>query len=301
MPFVSLGIAIAGALFMERTPARARIAAGVAVLGFAVLTGIARVLESTRDSEAMRPKAARFIVSWAGQLSVQQALYFSAPFYIAAHPTFVHVPFFAALSIALVCASYDPLFFALARHPARLLVLQAAAAWWALVAILPMLGLSLVAAHATTALATLVAVGLAARGVGEAWPKAALEGLVAGGFVVAGAPFVPPAPLALGSIAIGTEVSARELRGAGEAFSAPRALVCHTSVRAPLGLDDRLFHDWTVDGRSVQRVALDVIGGRESGFRTWSRWSAPERGRVRCELVTSLGQTLGSVTAKVTD
>jgi len=56
---------------------------------------------------------------------------------------------------------------------------------------------------------------------------------------------------------------------------------------------------WTLDGRFIQEVKLTVSGGRETGFRTWSRLSRIRPGRYRCRVETTLGQVVGDVVADV--
>ncbi|MCB9649164.1 MAG: DUF2914 domain-containing protein [Deltaproteobacteria bacterium] len=57
-------------------------------------------------------------------------------------------------------------------------------------------------------------------------------------------------------------------------------------------------HEWWHDGARVDVVDLDVRGGREEGFRTWStkRNLGPRpQGRWRCRVVTAAGQVVGQI------
>jgi hypothetical protein len=111
-----------------------------------------------------------------------------------------------------------------------------------------------------------------------------------------GARFIPPAPLALGAATLAEDVVQRAPVGAAHTFHAPDALWCHTAIRAPLGLRDRLFHVWLRDGAEVARIPLEVVGGvRADGFRTWSRLRRPLEGTYRCRVETAVGQVVGEV------
>jgi len=119
--------------------------------------------------------------------------------------------------------------------------------------------------------------------------------------VLGGIAALPPAPLRIVSAKIGTGVSEREPVGVREHFATPpRELVCWTAVRAPRGLKDGLLHVWSHDGSVVRAVPVDVRGGRRAGFRTWSRhFVGNDRGRYRCDVITTFGQSLGGTTVTI--
>ncbi|MCA9555979.1 MAG: DUF2914 domain-containing protein, partial [Myxococcales bacterium] len=114
-----------------------------------------------------------------------------------------------------------------------------------------------------------------------------------------GGPLVPPAPLSLAEAAVGTLVVERWVSDPTERFEvAPPQITCATAIRAPRGLQDALRHEWWHDGARVDVVDLDVRGGREEGFRTWStkRNLGPRpQGRWRCRVVTAAGQVVGQI------
>jgi hypothetical protein len=65
---------------------------------------------------------------------------------------------------------------------------------------------------------------------------------------------------------------------------------------------DRLFHVWTRDGKPRVRVELSFRGGREAGFRTFSRITPGRHGagRYTCRVETESGQVLGGKTLRLT-
>ena len=121
------------------------------------------------------------------------------------------------------------------------------------------------------------------------------------------APFVPPAPLELTAVGIGSHIEQRELIDKSPTHARETDLVCHSAVKAPLGLKDTLVHKWRrSDGKHDEKlgdIALEVSGGREAGFRTWSKKKAPANGwrpgKYTCRVETATGQVLGYVTTTI--
>ncbi|HEX5657395.1 MAG TPA: DUF2914 domain-containing protein, partial [Polyangiales bacterium] len=137
----------------------------------------------------------------------------------------------------------------------------------------------------------------------RAWRK---WSLVAGAavpvlLVLGGVAAIPPAPLRVVRAQIGTGVVEREPVGVAAQFASVKELVCFTAIRAPRGLKDGLLHVWKRDGTLLQALPVNVQGGRRAGFRTWSRMrvSPGASGRYRCDVITTLGQTLGGVSVEV--
>lgn len=309
LPWLSLLTGVGGALLMNRSPERAWVVVVAALLAWALLAGLhlwERVLRD-REHAALAPSAkergARFALLLTSQLSVQQALLFPLPFYLRAVTWHAgHVAFLVTYAAALVVALWDPLYAAVAKRALTSFLLFSFAVFAGLAVVLPMLGLSnrvaLIAAGAATTVGVPALLWLRAR---SRWLRigAVAAALPAAGLSLVAAPLVPPAPLELVSAGIGTGVKERELVGAGQALVQPLDLYCHTAVKAPLGLHDELFHVWTRDGKTLDRVALNVRGGRAEGFRTWSRTRATAPGAHRCEVQTASGQVLGGTGATV--
>ncbi|MBI1946649.1 MAG: DUF2914 domain-containing protein [Deltaproteobacteria bacterium] len=309
LPWLSLATGVGGALLMNRTPERAWVVVIAALLAWALLVGLhlwERVLtERARRAgvASLRDRGARFALLLTSQLSVQQALLFPLPFYLRAVTWHVgHVVFLVVYAAALVAALWDPLYAAVTKRALTSFPLFSFAIFAGLAVVLPMLGLSnrlaLIVAGAATTVGVPALLWLRA---GSRWLRigAVCAALPAAGLSLVAAPLVPPAPLELVTAAIGTGVVERELVGAGAPLLHPIELYCHTAVKAPLGLHDGLFHVWTRDGKLLDRVALDVRGGRADGFRTWSKKRTPGPGDYRCQVQTASGQVLGGTDAAV--
>lgn len=114
-------------------------------------------------------------------------------------------------------------------------------------------------------------------------------------------PWVPPATLWVTDSAITHLVDSernpgRRLYNVSADDIANEGLYAFTAVRAPLGLRERIYHEWYHDGQLIDRIALEIAGGREAGYRSWSRKehfpSAPD-GRWDVRVTTEGGQMIG--------
>lgn len=310
LPWVSLCTGIGGALIMNRTPGRAWLVVAASVVGWAALFAVNLV---ERKADDVKSKRARFALMFGSQYATQTALFFPLPFYVkAASLTVGHGAFFAAYAVVVVTALWDPLYAkAMARAWAAFLV-HAFSFFVGLNMVLPVLGVSnrlaLWVAGAVTAVGVPVLVL-----VGVPRDKRALRWLVlpAALVVVAAArlaaPLVPPAPLELTAVGIGSRVEQRELVDKSASHARDADLVCHSAVKAPLGLKDKLVHAWrrsgAGDNERLGEITLDVSGGRELGFRTWSKKRPPANGwrpgRYTCRVQTETGQVLGYASTTV--
>ena len=309
LPWLSLLTGVGGALLMNRTPGRAWIVVVAAVVGWSMLVVFNIVERGWTDAPArsLSRRGARYALVLSNQVAIQQALLFPLPFYVrAAHVHPGHLAFFALYATALVVALWDPLFARALVRPAASVALQAWAAFVGLDMVLPVLGLSNERALLVAGLATAIAVPLGAllarthvtepTAPAGLWRARALAGVGALAIVVAAhyaGPWVPPAPLELVSVAIGTRVDDHELVDGAAVLEAPAQLACHSAIKAPLGLKDALVHVWDKDGRAFDRVPLDVRGGRDAGFRTWSIEHPTGAGVYTCSVETASGQVLG--------
>ncbi|MBL0843928.1 DUF5924 family protein [Pseudomonas mediterranea] len=131
-------------------------------------------------------------------------------------------------------------------------------------------------------------------------------GIGAAGWVLRS--WVPPATLWMTEVAISTqledrtpgdsfkEVSAAQIRGNG--------LYAYTAINAPRGLDERIYHVWQFNGKEVDRIALDIHGGRKEGYRAWThKQNFPDKpaGKWQVRVLTENGQMIGVLRFSVTD
>lgn len=306
LPVTSLAFSVTTATLMNRRPERAPLIVAVALLGWALVVVTTAVLRRTAADDHRRAKLQRFVSLVASQTLIGQALAFPLPFFALASswpPAWQHLPFALAYLIAVVVTAWDPFFERVAARLPLLLALQAFAAGAALLAVLPMLGLSNTWTFLVTGVVVGVGLPVGAIVLSDRTPRAIVIGVVAAVacalMVFLGAPLVPPAPLRLERGVMATNVAGREPIGPARRFpSTTPQLICHSAIAAPLGLKDALTHVWSRDGVVIQRVELDVSGtGR--AFRTWSRLSRPRPGRYRCRIETHRGQVVGEVRAVV--
>lgn len=121
--------------------------------------------------------------------------------------------------------------------------------------------------------------------------------------------WVPPATLWLTEVAITTEFD-NQNRSPGEGLEALSAsqlrstgLYAYTAINAPRGLDERIYHVWKHDGRELERIALDIHGGREKGYRAWThKKNFPQNveGSWQIQVLTEAGQMIGVLRFEVT-
>lgn len=120
--------------------------------------------------------------------------------------------------------------------------------------------------------------------------------------------WVPPATLWMTEVAISSElqnrtpgeslkqVSASQIRSAG--------LYAYTAIKAPRGLNERIYHVWKQDGKEVDRIALNINGGRKEGYRAWTHkqvFPANPVGNWQVRVLTEDGQVIGVLRFEVVD
>lgn len=114
--------------------------------------------------------------------------------------------------------------------------------------------------------------------------------------------WVPPATLWLSEVAVTTELDnqnrspGKGLQQLSVAQLRNQGLYAYTAISAPRGLDERIFHVWQHAGKEVERIALDIHGGRKKGYRAWThKQNFPEDvvGRWQVQVLTEAGQMIG--------
>ncbi|ORC45194.1 hypothetical protein BZK31_28815, partial [Pseudomonas floridensis] len=78
----------------------------------------------------------------------------------------------------------------------------------------------------------------------------------------------------------------------------------YTAINAPRGLEERIYHVWRHNGKEMDRIALDIHGGRKEGYRAWThKQNFPQDvvGRWQVRVLTEDGQMIGVLRFVVTD
>ncbi|MDD2053108.1 DUF2914 domain-containing protein [Pseudomonas putida] len=120
--------------------------------------------------------------------------------------------------------------------------------------------------------------------------------------------WVPPATLWMTDVAISTQVQGRTPGDSLEQVSAAQlrsaGLYAFTAINAPRGLNERIFHVWQFNGKEVDRIALDIRGGRKEGYRAWTHkqnFPGNPVGNWQVRVLTEDGQVIGVLRFEVTD
>jgi hypothetical protein len=132
--------------------------------------------------------------------------------------------------------------------------------------------------------------------------------LAAGGWLARA--WVPPATLWLTEVAVTVQLD-NQNRAPGQSLKLIRVaqlrsegLFAYTAINAPRGLSERIYHVWRHTGGEVERIALDIQGGRKQGYRAWThKQNFPEQpvGNWQVQVLTEAGQMIGVLRFKVTE
>jgi len=250
------------------------------------------------------------------QLLHQETLFFALPFFLAA--TNWHQPQ-AVFTIVLLCcalvAVIDPLYTKLlTKRRALFLLYHCFSLFAAMMVVLPLLffmttsqslGLALVIA----ALLSIPSIRPLLAQPGR-WrlPVLALMLVVMTSSIWFSRSLIPAPVLNLTDIQLSQQLD-YEKRLPGTAITVlsqaelQQGLYAYTSVRAPRGLKEQIYHEWLHNGQAVERIALNISGGREQGYRAWTHkqnFPADAVGKWKIRVVTDSGQLLGAIRFRVT-
>jgi hypothetical protein len=124
--------------------------------------------------------------------------------------------------------------------------------------------------------------------------------LAAGGWFARA--WVPPATLRLSESALALRLDpanptpAQRLKEVSVAQLRSNGLYAFTAVAAPLGLKEHVYHVWLHEGREVDRIAIDIRGGRKEGYRAWTHklnFPSDPAGHWEVRVITDTGQMIG--------
>ena len=301
---LSFGIGLASFLLIERREWLAQWVSTLLILGW--------ILILAEEWAARRLRLSPAVLRFGIQAIQQETFFFTLPFFL--HTTTWstrQAVFTGAALLAGLCSMWDPLYYGrIAKRPWLYLAFHALAVFIGTLTVAPIL------LHLTTtqtlALASGSIVVLAVPMLSHIIERQrALHWLMLfGGAAALGAlawqarPWVPAATLWVQEALVSDAVD-KERREPGRALAtvAPAQLHAHglyafISIRAPRGLHEQVWHRWVQNGEEVDRIALDIFGGRAEGYRAWSYkrgFPADPRGQWRVEAITDGGQLIGRI------
>ena len=121
--------------------------------------------------------------------------------------------------------------------------------------------------------------------------------------------WIPPATLRLTEVAVTDRIDDRN-RSPENSLKVitvdqlRSGLYAYTAIRAPRGLNERIYHVWRRNGRTVDKIALDISGGREAGYRAWTHklnFPPYPSGRWQIHVVTEANQVIGILRFRVVE
>ncbi|WP_263146332.1 DUF2914 domain-containing protein [Pseudomonas sp. RIT-PI-AD] len=116
--------------------------------------------------------------------------------------------------------------------------------------------------------------------------------------------WVPPATLWLTEVAVttrmddGNRTPGDSVHDLDIAQLRAQGLFAYTAINAPRGLNERIYHEWWHNGEPIDRIALDIHGGRKAGYRAWThKQNFPDdaEGRWQVKVLTEAGQMIGTL------
>lgn len=307
---------IASFVLVERQAGLAKFIAAVMLVSWLwlMLENSLRAGLERRFGWKVPPPLLRYVT----QMVHQESLFFIIPFYfITTTWNSGQAVFTVMLGVAALISLVDPLYYKwLAPRRWVYLAFHALTLFAVLLTALPIIF------HLSTPQSYLwalcIAVLLALPSIGglfPAWNWKSLLGVLALAAVVGtagwmGRTWVPPATLWLTDVAVTRTLdnASREpgdrLRQLTNAELHASGFYAFTAINAPRGLKERIYHEWMHDGRQVDRIALDINGGRDAGYRAWThKRNFPEKaeGRWRVRVVTEAGQMIGMLRFEVVE
>ncbi|RYY76658.1 MAG: DUF2914 domain-containing protein [Gammaproteobacteria bacterium] len=262
-------------------------------------------------------KVPRVVLRYVSQLIHQESLFFVIPFFfITTTWNSGQVIFTSLLIIAALISLIDPIYYHwLAPRRWLYFTFHGITLFAALLTALPLIF------HLPTSQSYLWALGVAAvlsapgiaRSFSEIWwkriPIMLLFIVGTFGIGLAARHWIPPASIWLTQVAITDRID-DESRSPNKKFKIitpeqlHQGIYAYTAIHAPRGLRERVYHAWYQDGKQFDRIALDISGGNEDGYRSWSHkknFPKDAEGNWRIQVETEARQVLGILRFKVVD
>lgn len=315
LALISFAMGVASFFLVNRQNRSAAIIAGILLASWVWLMVENLVTErvARRFNIDIPPPLLRYIT----QVIHQESLFFVLPFFFvtttwnSGQPVFIGV-----LGLAALASVIDPVYYRwLAARQLLFMALHTLALFAVLLTALPViLRLTTLQTYSiATAATVLLAVPTLIRslpGGTRWWGWLKLLAVIA---VLAltlwfARYWVPPATLWLTDVHVTQTMDTTnrtpgdEVKSLTEAQLRANGLYAYTAIRAPRGLAEQVFHVWVHEGVELDRIALKIRGGREQGYRTWTRKTVfPDQvlGDWQIRVVTEGGQLIGVVRFEV--
>ena len=307
---------IASFVLVERQAGLAKVIAALMLVSWLwlMLENSLRAWLERRFGWKVPPPLLRYVT----QMVHQESLFFIIPFFfITTTWNSGQSVFTVMLGIAALVSLVDPLYYKLLA-PRRWVYLgfHALTLFAVLLTALPIIFHLSTPQSYLWALCIAVALALPSlRGLFPSWGWKSVLGVLTLAAVVGavgwiGRTWVPPATLWLTDVAVTSTLddASREpgnrLRQLTSQQLHADGLYAFTAINAPRGLKERIYHEWTHNGRKVDRIPLDISGGRDAGYRAWSHkrnFPAQAEGKWRVRVVTEAGQMIGMLRFEVVD
>jgi len=257
------------------------------------------------------------VLRYVNQLVHQESLFFVIPFFfITTAWNSGQLVFTSLLIVAAFISLVDPVYYHwLAPRRWLYFSFHGITLFAALLTALPLIF------HLTTSKSYLWALGVAAvlsspgiaRSFSESWWKRIpiMLLIITGtfGLGLAVRHWIPPASIWLTQVAITDHID-NNSRSPSKKLNVITSEQLHagvyayTAIHAPRGLRERIYHAWYQDGKEFDKIALDISGGNDEGYRSWShKMNFPKdaAGNWQIRVETEARQVLGILRFQVVD
>jgi len=257
------------------------------------------------------------VLRYFSQLIHQESLFFVIPFFfITTAWNTGQVVFTSVLIIAALVSLIDPIYYHwLAARRWLYYCFHGVTLFAALLTALPLIF------HLPTPQSYLWSLGIAVlltcpgvvRSMSVVWWKRtiAIAFLImcAGVFGIVVRPWIPPASLWLTKVAITDHIDNRNRAPKQQLKTVTSAqlhagIYAYTAIHAPRGLRERIYHQWIHNGKKFDKIALNISGGNDRGYQTWTRktnFPTNATGDWQIHVITEANQIIGILRFKVVD
>lgn len=306
---LSFGIGLASFFLIERRERLAQWLAGLLVLAWLFML--------FEDALARRWRLPPGLVRYGVQAVQQETFFFALPFLL--HTTSWNSGqgvFTAVVTVAALCSMWDPLYYGqILKRQWLALAFHAFAIFVGTLVVAPIVGH--LTSRQTLGIATACMGLFALPGLARLLDPRRFThwfGITAGAAALGYAalharPWIPPATLwvrgafVTDSMDVPARVPGAALSSLTVAQVHANGLYAWTPIKSPRGLREQVFHRWLRNGREVDRIPIEIVGGRAEGYRAWSRkrgFPADPQGRWTVQVLTDGGQLIGQFGFTVT-